>query len=171
LFKHIKHTGYFLGTIGNEQDNGVFRNPLKWCTTQYLIEKFNLKDPENAAILDNECIMGNLFGATHASSHLFADKLYELAHDIRNFHDDGSTGGGFGSGRHDQTLISILGYLHKLTVHKQDYTQANPIMLTVAQDQYEPFYITWHPDYVTKDTHLYSSRGDARGYDAYIRYT
>lgn len=168
LLEYIEDKGYFIGTIGNEFENGQFRHPIKWGTTQRVRKLFNLDSPENKEILDKEFIMGNIVGLSRKSKDLFLSEWYGLSKDLDNFKDDGTTPNGFGTGRHDQTILSILGYLNKLTIHQQDYTQAKPINL-VFKNKQSNLYITWHPESVCSKTHIYSSRYHLENIQHYLQ--
>lgn len=155
LFKHIKDHGYFLVTIGNEFENGAFRHPVSWQTTQYIVQKFKLTNPENKSILDYEAIGSNIWGCSKEYAHLFVDDMYELSKDLKNYADDGSTPSGFGTARHDQMILTAVAYTKNLHVFKQDYMQQNPIKLDSGEIN-----ITWYGTYVNDKTDIYSSRGD-----------
>ncbi len=169
LFEYIKQHGYFLGTIGNEYEHGSYLHPVRWQTTQHLVKKFNLNSIENSWILDQEAVMGNVFGATMSCKDIFALPAYELAKDLSNFADDGSTPQGFGTARHDQMVLTVLAYTKHLTILKQDYTQEKPMDLMI-DGKPRPLYITWHPGYICDKTHIYSSRGDLSNKEYYLQY-
>lgn len=99
----------------------------------------------------------------------FVSNWYELTKDIRYFADDGSTPDGYGTARHDQTILSILGYLKGLYVFHQDWAQNTPMILSTEEGEV-PFYITWHKASVRDHTCLYSSRDDLSFYDEYVSY-
>jgi hypothetical protein len=166
LFDHIRETGYFLATIGSTEPDGTINHPVGWGVTTYVYKKFGLHDESSACILQQESVMGNLHGLTREAQELFLLPLYKLTDDLRNFQDDGTSPHGFGSGRHDQTLLSILGYSKNLDILRQDHTQQQPMMLTTHKDK-TPFYITWHPSYVSQKTHIYHSRGDISNFNFY----
>lgn len=159
LMQYIEQEGYFIATIGNEYEHGRYRHPISWGTTHFVRKKFDLDKPDNRWILSAEFVMGNIIGVARESKDLFLMSLYEMTKDLRNYQDDGSTPNGFGTARHDQTLLSVWVYLHGLTVFKQDYTQQVPMMLSVKGHE-EPLYITWNKPYVCEKTCIYSSRGD-----------
>ena len=92
--------------------------------------------------------------------------LYKFSNNLRLFEDDGTTVNGFGSGRHDQIVLSVFAYLHGLTIYQQDYRQHIPMYLNVDTQNRE-FYITWDGDHVNEKTCLYHSRGDLSNYDRY----
>lgn len=162
LFKHIQQNGYFVATIGNEIIDGKYRFPMRWCTTKRVIEAFGLNKPALSWIMDAEQIMTTTFGISKDSAPLFAD-FFETSKDMSLFIDDGSTPDGIGTGRHDQTVLSIFAYTRNLIVHKQDYTQEKPMPLMVDAKEM-PFYMTWHAAYVNKKTDIYSARGNSVSY-------
>ncbi|MDR3646570.1 MAG: glycosyltransferase [Candidatus Babeliales bacterium] len=163
LFKYIKQEGYFICTMGDELENNKLMHPVRWQTTKFLIDKFDLNSDENVWIMDQEIIGANFIGLSRKSYNEIALPFYELAKDIRNFIDDGTTPNGFGTARHDQTVFNIIAYLAKLKIYKQDYTQITPIDLPFDDTTY-PFYITWHGHYVNDHTHVYNSRSDIRNF-------
>lgn len=153
LFTHIKNNKYFLVTIGDEYSNGELAHPIKRGLTTYVQEIFCLdtQDPQDISHL--ECIMAGIIGVHKDALDLFIVPLYEFAHDIRYFQDDGTSSAGFGSARPEQTLLSILTYMQGLKFFKQDYTQKKPIFLNN-----QAFHITWNLQYVDNKTHIFSSR-------------
>lgn len=159
LAEHIATQGYFLATTGDEYDTKRFLHNMEWATTHFVRNKFNLDSPERRWILPQEQVMACILGASQAALPMFLQQWYDLSYDLRNFIDDGTAGGGFGAGRCDQTLLSILAYLNNLIIYKQDYKQRVPMMLT-AKDRQVPFYITWHGGWINGKTNIYSSRSD-----------
>jgi hypothetical protein len=169
LFDYIRETGYFLATTGTVNNpDGTLYHPVGWGVTQYVGNKFGLYDESRSWILQQEDVMGGLQGLTRETQELFLLPLYKLTDDLRNFQDDGTTPRGFGSARHDQTLLSIIAYSKKLHVFNQDYTQQQPMMLTTQGDKI-PFYVTWHSGYVSEKTHIYNSRGDIGNFTFYSK--
>ena len=164
LFEYIVKTGYFLCTIGDETVsspvNGVqFQHPVDWETTKFVRDRFHLEALENRWILPKESVMGGLVGASQTTS--FIQDWYQLTKDIRYFADDGTAPG---AGRHDQTLLSILGYQQNLKILLQDWTQQQPILLSIDEKEV-PFYITWNRNAVCEKTCIYNSRNDLRYYN------
>jgi hypothetical protein len=162
LFKHINQNGYFLATTG------IAHYPIYRSATRYVKEKFNLYLPENQWILSQDVVMGGIIGVSHKCLYNFVLPAYELAYDIRNFIDDGTAPGGFGTARHDQPLLSILAYSNNLKVFKQDFWQKVPMLLTVENESV-PFYITSGSIAICTKAHICSSRGDLRGFDFYYQ--
>ena len=166
LFKHIQEHGYFLCTIGDETGPNTYAYPVAWGTTQYVIKQFGLDDSGKSWILAQPFIMANFIGVSRRVMHKLVMPWYALTKDLKNFADDGTTPNGFGTGRCDQTLLSVLGYSADLCVFQQDYTQNRPILLNV-DDQEIPFYITWNGEYVGDKTCVYSSRWDLKNSNFY----
>lgn len=150
LFKHIIQHGYFLTDCGHD---------IRWMTTKYIIEKFNLNAPENIWILDKSTcgIAGSPQGLTHTVYNNYVMPMYELTKTFRSFVDDGTTPEGFGTGRHDQTLFSVIARLQKFNVHVQDNGDGRMINLMV-DGKPTKIHITWNPARVCKDTVIFSSR-------------
>lgn len=98
FFAHIREQGY------------LFIN--SWChldfmTTKRILKKFRLKKKKRAWMLGQVGVEAGFQGLTRALYDPYVYPVYELARDIRNFIDDGTTPKGFGHARHDQTLFSI----------------------------------------------------------------
>lgn len=168
LFEHVIHEGYFLGTIGSEETNGKYAFDAGWGMTKYVEKKFLISLPENKWVRDKESVMGNVIGVSRKGVAKFLLPIYLCAHDLKNFEDDGSTRDGFGTGRHDQVLLSIFGYLNDLQIFKQDHTQKEGMHLNNSENLFEPFFITWDKNYVSNKTHIYSSRNDLSNFNYYL---
>jgi glycosyltransferase involved in cell wall biosynthesis len=172
LFKYIQQEGYFLATIGDEKVNDRILHPISWGATEYVKTQFNLTSPQKSYILHKEPLLSGTIGVSRKALEYLVNPLYAYTMHLRLFEDDGTTPNGFGTGRHDQTVLSVFAYLHGLTIHHQDHMQKTPIYLQV-DEKYEEFYVTWNGAYVNEKTCLYNSRGDLRAFDHYyqaIRY-
>lgn len=167
LFKYIVQNGYFLCTIGDSLDPQDPAYPVGWGTTRYVKEKFMLERIDRKHILAKPFITANIYGVTREGAGIFLEDLCELSKNLKNYEDDGSTPNGFGTGRHDQTLISIVSYLKNATVFFQDYTQEQPINLPI-NNAIHPLYITWNNNYVCDKTHIYNSRSHIDNYTYYV---
>jgi glycosyltransferase involved in cell wall biosynthesis len=167
LFKYIQQAGYFLCTIGDEKFYNQISHPIKWGATEYVKKYFNLMSPERRWVLDQEPLLSGTLGVSRKALEYLVQPLYELSSNLPLFEDDGTSPNGFGTGRHDQTVLSTYAYLHGLAIHHQDHKQENPIYLPV-EDQIKEFYVTWNHDYVNEKTHLYNSRYDMSRYDHYV---
>jgi len=167
LFEYLKAEGNFLATIGDETINGQLMHPVSWSATQKVVDAFNLNNPENSWILSQELLLSTTFGVSREGSDKVLTPLYELSKKLDLYEDDGTTPNGFGTGRHDQTLLSILAYKEKLSILKQDYTQQLPMYLTLRDQTKAPLYITWHNIYVNEKTSIFNARGNAIQYSHY----
>jgi glycosyltransferase involved in cell wall biosynthesis len=167
LFKYIQQTGYFLATIGDEKFYNQISHPIKWGSTEYVKKYFNLHESDRRWILDQEPILSGTLGMSRKAMDYLVKPLYEFSRHLRLFEDDGTTPNGFGTGRHDQIILSVYAYMHGLTIHQQDHTQEVPIYLMV-EGQPKELYITWNREYVNEKTHLYNSRYNMERFDHYI---
>lgn len=111
FFEHIRQEGYLLISCWH---NG------RAMTTQPVIKKFGLDQPERAWILEELGVDAGFQGLTRAVYENYVYPMYELARDIHNFEDDGTAPGGFGYARHDQALFNIFARLLKLDVKRQN---------------------------------------------------
>ena len=150
LFKHIIQNGYFLTDCAHD---------IKWMTPQYIIKKFNLYDSKNRWILNKKTlgIDAGLQGVSRSVYDSYVLPMYEFAKDINNFIDDGTTPNGFGTGRHDQTLFSIIARLLNMKVHIMDNGDGRNIELQV-QNKKVSVHITWNSKQVHKKTVIFHSR-------------
>ncbi|HSW73676.1 MAG TPA: hypothetical protein VLG71_00830 [Candidatus Limnocylindria bacterium] len=163
LFEHIRHHGYFLIDCGHN---------IRWMTTRYVRELFELHKPERQWILDETTcgVAGGFQGITRAIYDSYILPLYNYAKELRPFIDDGTTPNGFGTGRHDQPLFSIQARLLGMQVHIMDPTQKKPMLLEVGRTK-TPFYITWDTRYVNDMTQVYQCRWRYAGdYVGFIKY-
>lgn len=149
LFVHIAENGYFLVDCGHS---------IRWMTTKYLIDKFNLMSEENSWILKDDTfgIGAGFQGISRALYDSYVMPMYELSKDIKNFTDDGSCPDGWGAGRHDQALYSILARKLKLDIqyHNSDIDKC---MLTVNGKK-TPFGMTHLLSKVNSNTTIFHSR-------------
>lgn len=151
LFKHIAQNGSLLFDCGHS---------IKWMTTAHVINKLDLATPENSWILEDSTvgIDAGFMGLSRSQYDSFVLPMYELSKDIANFTDDGTCPSGWGTGRHDQTLFSILARKLNLPVHIHDRPDI-PCHLTVDGSQVK-FHITHNHKTVTAETSIYRSRWD-----------
>ena len=98
--------------------------------------------------------MAGFVGVTRESQSVFSQYWYELAKDLKNFADDGTAPNGWGTCRHDQTLLSILAYQKNLKIHVTDFTQVAPVNIGEETKNF-PFYITWNRSFVNDKTCIY----------------
>ncbi|MFZ5953484.1 MAG: hypothetical protein ACOYT8_00110 [Candidatus Dependentiae bacterium] len=156
LFKHIRHAGYF------------FHNGSPWCiqqeTTQYVINKFDLASSEKKWLLDEDIkgLEAGFMGLTRRVYDSFVMPAYQLAHDLRNFADDGSCRGGFGNCRHDIPIFSMIALLNGLTIYHHFKQPCQTLWLDTDEGKI-PFHIACNPQDRTSQTHVYCSRMDVSG--------
>lgn len=153
LFLHIVQNGYLLFDCGHS---------IRWMTTKYLIDKMELSD----TLLDTIGIDAGFQGVSRKIYDTYVFPLYELSNDIRNFADDGSCPDGWGCGRHDQTLFSILARQLKLDVETHD-TPTTPSYLNVNGTKKE-IHLTHVAVHVTEKTAVFRSRWNIN-YELYKR--
>lgn len=143
LFQHIVEHGYFLSDCGHS---------IAQMTTKYVIDKFNV----NQTTLDSLGIDAGFMGVSRKVYDTFIKPVYDLTFDINNFIDDGSCPGGFGYGRHDQTLFSIFAQTLKLDIQLHD--RSPNVMNTSVNGNVVPLIITHTPSKVTPETDIFRSR-------------
>jgi hypothetical protein len=146
LFKHIEQNGYLLFDCGHS---------IKRMATQYLIDKFDLQDTD---ILDDSTfgIDAGFQGVSRQLYDSYVLPMYELSKDIKNFTDDGTCPQGWGYGRHDQTLYSILARKLDLNIEYHDNKSIECNLHIDGEKQ--PFHITHTPEWITPDTTIFRSR-------------
>ncbi len=167
LFRYIQDSGYFLCTMGDEKFYDQIVHPIKWGTTDYVKEYFHLDRSERKWILDKEPLLSGTLGVSRKALDYLVDPLYKFSYHLRLFEDDGTTENGFGTARHDQTILSIFAYKNGLTIHSEDHTQGMPIYLPI-NGKYEDFYVTWDKEFVNDNTCIYNSRCDLSNYDYHV---
>jgi hypothetical protein len=118
VFRYLRKNGYFLIDCAHN---------IKIMTTKYVIEKFNLNSKERSWIMEPHVygISAGFQGLTHSLYNNYVLPMYENSKDIELFVDDGTSSGGFGWGRCDQTLFSI--YARLLKLHIFPWTKINCI--------------------------------------------
>ena len=149
LFKHIVQNGYLLFDCGHS---------IKWMTTKYLIDKLNLDSEDNKWILEDNVfgIDAGFQGVSRALYDSYVLPMYEFTKDIKNFTDDGTCPDGWGTGRHDQTLYSIIAKQLNLDINYHD--NPNKDCYLTIDNQKIPFHITHTKDRITDLTTIFRSR-------------
>jgi len=149
LFKHIKQNGYLLFDCGHS---------IKWMTTKYLIDKLDLNSEDNKWLLDDDTfgIDAGFQGVSRDLYDSYVMPMYEFTKDIKNFTDDGTCPDGYGTGRHDQTLYSILAKQLNLDINYHD--NPNKDCYLTIDNKKTPFHITHTKDRVTDKTTIFRSR-------------
>jgi hypothetical protein len=149
MFHHIIENGSLLFDCGHS---------IKWMTTSHVIDTLQLNSGNNAWLLSDD-IIGIDAGFMGISQKLikdFVNPMYELAKDIKNFYDDGSCPDGWGTGRHDQTLFSILARQLGLDIKTHDNPNVD-CFLNVRNNKIK-FHITHNKSNVKPDTNIFRSR-------------
>lgn len=107
LYKYLEQYGYFLIDCGHN---------IRQMTVKNVIEFFELNKPENVWILDAPGAAAGFIGLTRELLDPIVLPLYNLAHDIHYFADDGTGSFGFGWGRPEQSILSILAHISRLNI-------------------------------------------------------
>ena len=149
LFEHIEQNGYLFFDCGHS---------IKWMTTDNIIKKFNLESNKNLWILNDNTfgIDAGFQGISRKIKESFIDPMYELSKDINNFIDNGSCPNGWGTGRHDQTLYSILAQKLNFKIQYHD-VEAEKCNLFINNKKI-PFKITHSSINLNLETNIYRSR-------------
>lgn len=149
LFKHIEENGYLLFDCGHS---------IKWMTTDNIIKKFDLNSEENSWILNEDTfgIDAGFQGVSRKIKNSLIDEMYELCKDINNFIDNGTCPNGWGTGRHDQTLYSIL--VKKLNLDIQYHNVEIDKCNLFVNNKKIPFKITHSLVNLDSETDIYRSR-------------
>ena len=107
FFAHIRRRGYCFTSCNHS---------IKQMATKRVIQKFKLNSPQRNYILHEQTqgICGGFQGVSRAVYKKYIVPVYNLAHDLKLFKDDGTCPQGFGWGRHDQALFSVYVNLLKL---------------------------------------------------------
>ena len=157
LFKHIVQNGYLLFDCGHS---------IKWMTTEYLINKLDLNSDTNKWILEDDVfgIDAGFQGVSRSLYDSYVIPMYEFTKDIKNFTDDGTCPDGWGTGRHDQTLYSILARQLHLDINYHD-NSTKDCYLTLDNEKVH-FHITHTKNKITDLTTIFRSRWNI-DYDSY----
>ncbi len=149
LFRHIIEHGYFITDCGR---------PINSQTPNSIINKLDIKNEKNKWLLDDSIlgIEAGFMGISKSACDQLILPIYKLSSDINNFIDDGTCKNGWGAGRHDQTLFSILFRQLKLTIYNHD-RDINECFFEY-DGRKEPCYLTHTPSRVTSNTTIYRSR-------------
>lgn len=134
LFCKLLQDGYFFFDCGHT---------IRPMATQYVVDKFKLDE----TILDQFGIEAGFQGITRKIAETYVEPMYRLAFDLTNFQDDGSAPWGFGGGRHDQTLFSIIGQQAGFTIHRADGPGPREIALGNIKIPFRPNMFVTFKDY------------------------
>lgn len=149
VFRHVRQNGYFFIDTGHNIEQRI---------TKPVIERIlaTMSRADQAMILDKNTMELDA-GFQGLSAALYEDyilPMYNFASDLTLFMDDGSSKMGFGAGRHDQILFSIvankLGY--KFFPHGW-------ISLNIDEKKV-PIHAHWDKQELNEFSCIYRSRGD-----------
>lgn len=150
LFQHINRVGYFFMTCGPH----TIADTITATTKAQLLPQFSPAQQQLILAPDSFKISAGLQGVSRQVYQSYVLPMYQLAHDLSYFADDGSARYGFGSGRHDQPLFSIYVYLNGFKINSEGISQLYPTAERVRQ-----IHIHWHPDCVSeKHTSIFQCR-------------
>lgn len=101
IFQHLIENRHFFITTGHN---------MRVATTTRQIKQLNVTEKE----LDEESIQTNVMGITPDLMDTFVKPAYETTTDFDLYVDDGTSEGGFGRARYDQTIFGIFQIKAKL---------------------------------------------------------
>lgn len=157
VFKHIIQNGYLFFDCGW---------PIKKMTTKYIIDKLDLTSELNKHILEDTSI-GIDAGFQGVSKYIYNEyviPMYEYSKNILNFLDDGTCPDGWGCGRHDQTLFSIM--VKKLNLDVQYHDNKDIECALLVDGTKQKFHLTHTLQNITPNTSIFRSRWNM-SYDSY----
>lgn len=148
LFKHIIQNDYILFDCGHS---------IKWMTTKKVINEFNLTVDDSWILNDDVFgIDAGFQGFTRKMYDSYILPAYEYSKNLDLFVDDGSCPNGFGCGRYDQTIYSILA--RKLGLDIQTHgNPEKPAFITVDGNKIS-FELVHSPKLLTENTNIFRSR-------------
>lgn len=132
LFDHILGKGYFL--VYSSPQNTTF-DTVRVHATKKVRNHFQLDENKNLSILDKVHVMAGFIGIRADMDSLFLNTWNDLTANISMFEDDGTSEGGWGCCRHDQSLLSIIAHQRELEVFKFE----EPIPLQDLNGSFRPF--------------------------------
>lgn len=95
VFAHIQQYGYFF----IDSNQAIIQTLTKRVRDEFFLD---------SGVFGYNAISANFMGISRKIQHNVILPLYNFAHDLSLFIDDGTTQNGFGWSRHDQSLLSIL---------------------------------------------------------------
>lgn len=175
LFNYIQKKGYFFISSAMCYPAGAkplsFFNIANRCTKKVLDDIVSKMDIDTQQrILDENAVelAGGIQGISRNNSIIvneYVMPMYEHAHDLSYFADDGSAPFGYGEARHDQILFSIYAYKLNLTIF-------SPGWCILDAENNTKIHVNGDRSFCT-DTSIYSSHRDIYykgGHTRYIRY-
>jgi len=166
IFEEIKKHGYFLLSCSNDKNCNIVDR-----ITSYVLEEIvnKLPDTHQEYILDDNTTMidAGLQGVSRSMLDSYVLPMYNYAHTMEYFKDDGSAKRGFGAGRHDQTLYSILAHNLNLTIYPEGFFD-----LAIGNKKHKA-HIHWEESQINNNSLIYRSRWNLSfdgGRIQYIKY-
>lgn len=161
LFLHIKQNGYFLINCGHNIEERITKTVLDKVVSPLSKELQILIMDKNTMEID-----AGFQGLSRAMYEKYALPVYEFAADLSLFADDGTPRLGFGAGRHDQILFSILAHTLNLTFQNLGW------MSLAVDGKTIPFHFHWQEQEIKDYTSIYRacSAKNAAYYNKMIRY-
>lgn len=141
MWEHTRNVGYFFIGVAS----------IDWQTTKKAAAL--CRKPE---ILKQRGLNSSSMGITRSVYESFVIPSYECAKDLELFRDDGSAGGGPTSGRHDQTIFSIMAansglHIHESGLYLEMITDSGTAIHSIVANREE----------VSENTLIYQSRGNS----------
>lgn len=153
LFEYIQDKGYFLLSCTHNA-NCNLPNRITKNVVDAVIKKLPQKTQD--ILLSEHTIMidAGMQGVSRAMMESYVLPMYNFAHNVDLFKDDGTAKFGYGAGRHDQTLFTVLAHVLGLKIHQEGF-----ITLDYANKKVGA-HIYWDRSGVNDNTIIYRSRHD-----------
>jgi hypothetical protein len=165
LFQHIIEQGYFF--IENPKVPTACVGPCLTKKARTLLASFSKENQQT--IIERIQLVAGFQGLTRDMLSAYVNPMYELAHDLTWFADDGSAKRGFGGGRHDQVLFSIHAFALGLHAHNNGW-----LNLSVAGKNYKMHIAEPDGEKINRETIACFARGKVKfvgeSYSTYIKY-
>jgi hypothetical protein len=127
LFKHIVEQGYFL--ISTETT--VLRERMTNSVKEQLLPKLSPKLQHELLNSDMISLSAGIQGLSRQVYDSYVLPAYDLAKNLDLFMDDGSAKLGFGAGRHDQIIYTILAYQNNFNIYHNGWMDLKVAGITV----------------------------------------
>jgi hypothetical protein len=149
LFSHINENGYFFTDCGHS---------IRWMTTEYVVNKLNLRSESNEWILNHDTygVDAGLIGVNRSMLDTLVTPMVSLAREIQNFIDDGTCPDGWGTARHDQSLFSIKA--KQLNLYIPNHDRDNEQCLLKFNNTTKDIHIVHFHHRLKDDTTIFRSR-------------
>lgn len=166
VFKYIQENAYFLISCTHcancNMSNRITQNVIDGVISHLPPDKQEIVLSEKTYMID-----AGLQGVSREMMDDYVMPMYEYAKNIELFRDDGTAIYGFGAGRHDQTLFSIVAHSLGLYIYEEGYME-----LKTKAGNY-PVHVHWDPSEINERTYIYHSRHDIHydgGRSQFVKY-